>query len=110
MNFRGHPDSEQGFQILPDHRIGHAHNIYLQWGVDFGIPAMLLFIVLVIWSAANLIRYFYAQKSEQPAAYLLFLLVPAVFGLLEYCWGAGSLTITLMFVIWRRMIRNGTEQ
>ena len=110
LNFRGHPDSEQGFQILPNQRIGHAHNIYLQWGVDFGIPAMLLFIGLMIYSAVNLLKRFYSEKSEQPAGYLLFLMVPAVFGLLEYCWGAGSLTITLLFVIWRRMICNETEQ
>lgn len=110
LNFRGHPESEQGFQIVPDQRIGHAHNIYLQWGVDFGIPAMLLFICLTLWSAAGFVKDFRSKKTEQPAGYMLFLLVPMVFGLLEYCWGAGSLTITLLFVIWRRMIRNDTEQ
>lgn len=110
LNFRGHPESEQGFQILPDHRIGHAHNIYLQWGVDFGIPAMLLFIGLSLWSAAGYVKDFHNKKSAQSVGYLLFLLVPMVFGILEYCWGAGSLTITLLFVIWRRMIHNETEQ
>lgn len=109
LNFRGHPGSEQGFQITPDHNIGHAHNIYLQYGVDFGVPVMLLFILLIVWSAVGFVKQFRAEKSEQPAGCLLFLLVPAVFGLLEYCWGAGSLTITLLFVIWRRMIRNERE-
>ncbi len=110
LNFRGHPDSEQGFQIFPNQRIGHAHNIYLQCGVDFGIPAMLLFIILIGWSVVGFVKRFAAGGSERTAGSLLFLLVPAVFGLLEYCWGAGSLTITLLFVIWRRMLCDEREQ
>lgn len=109
LNFRGHPGSEQGFQITPDHNIGHAHNIYLQYGVDFGIPVLVMFIVLIVWSVTGFVRQFREEQNEQPAGCLLFLLVPAVFGLLEYCWGAGALTITLLFVVWRRMIRNERE-
>lgn len=101
LNFRGHPDSEQGFQIFPNQRIGHAHNIYLQYGVDFGIPVMLLFTVLVVWSAVGFVKRFAGRPSEIPAGCLMFLLIPAVFGLLEYCWGPGSLAVTLLFVIWK---------
>jgi energy-coupling factor transporter transmembrane protein EcfT len=110
LNFWGHSDSELGYQMLPDHRIGHAHNIYLQYGVAFGIPAMLLFIILIGWSVVGFVKRFAAGGSEKAAGSLLFLLVPAVFGLLEYCWGAGSLTITLLFVIWRRMLCDEREQ
>ncbi len=104
LNFRGHPDSEQGFQIFPNQRIGHAHNIYLQYGVDFGVPVMLLFTVLVVWSAVRFVKSFAGRPFEVPAGCLMFLLVPAVFGLLEYCWGPGSLAVTLLFVVWRRTI------
>lgn len=108
LNFRGHPDYELGFQIVPDQNIGHAHNIYLQYGVVFGIPVLILFVVLLVWSIIGLVRRFREEKSEQPAGYLLFLLVPAVFGLLEYCWGEGSLAIILLFMVWRRMICDET--
>ncbi|MDE6016346.1 MAG: hypothetical protein K2H41_11735 [Acetatifactor sp.] len=104
LNFRGHPDSEQGFQIFPNQRIGHAHNIYLQYGVDFGIPVMLLFTVLIGWSAVSFVKEFVRKPSEHSAGCLLFLLIPAVFGLLEYCWGTGSLAVTLLFVIWQRVL------
>ncbi len=104
LNFRGHPDSELGFQILPNQQIGHAHNIYLQYGVDFGIPVMALFTALIVWSAVAYVRKWAADRSEQYAACLFFLWVPALFGCLEYCWGAGSLPITMLFVVWRRMI------
>ncbi len=104
LNFRGHPDSELGFQITPRHNIGHAHNIYLQYGVSFGIPVMLLFMVLTVWSAAEFARRFVREKSEYPAGCLFVVLVPAVFGLLEYCWGRGSLAMILLFVVWRGMV------
>lgn len=104
LNFRGHPDSEQGFQIFPNQRIGHAHNIYLQYGVDFGIPVMLLFTVLIVWSAVGFVKKFVREASELSAGCLLFLLIPAVFGLLEYCWGPGSLAVTLLFVIWKNAV------
>ena len=106
LNFRGHPSSEQNFQMFPNYNYGHAHNIYLQYGVDFGIPVMILFTLLVVWSGIGFVSQFRKERSEQPVGYLLFLLVPAVFGLLEFCWGNGSITITLLFVVWRRMIRN----
>ncbi|MCM1113628.1 MAG: hypothetical protein NC399_10290 [Muribaculum sp.] len=110
LNFRGHPDSELAFQMLPDHQIGHAHNIYLQFGVEFGIPVLALFAALVVWSAVSYVRKWRADHGAETAACLLFLLVPAVFGCLEYCWGAGSLAITMLFVVWRRMICDGKEK
>lgn len=105
LNLTGHPESEQGFQIMPSHRIGHAHNIYLQWGVDFGIPAMLLFLALIVRSVVGLLRNFWRNQDVRDGGYLLFLLVPCVFGLLEYAWGAGSLTMMALFVVWRRLVR-----
>ncbi|MBR1771969.1 MAG: hypothetical protein IJ747_08055 [Lachnospiraceae bacterium] len=106
LNLTGHPESEEGFQMTATHRIGHAHNIYLQWGVDFGVPAMLLLIVLVIWTIGRFAADAWKSRSVQSAGYLLFFLVPCIFGMLEYAWGAGSVTITMLFVAWRRMIRN----
>ena len=104
LNWTGHPADQQGFQILPDHWYGHTHNIYLQWGIEFGIPAMVLFIVLILWTIGHLIRRFHMTGDLQYAGYLLFFLVPCLFGMLEYCWGAGSLTISLMFLTWGRVI------
>lgn len=104
LNLWGHPYEEQGFQIGPYYWIGHAHNIFLQYGTDFGIPMMLVFILLLIWSA-NTFRKRY--KKEQSAVYAgnwLYLLVPALFGLFEYSWGVGSLTILMLFMAWRSMV------
>ena len=102
LNWTGYPSNEQGFQLLPTYWIGHAHNIYLQWGTDFGIPVMILFIGLILWTIGLLIRRFHVTRDPQFAGYLLFFLVPCLFGMLEYCWGTGSLPIALMFFTWGR--------
>ena len=106
LNLTGHPESEQGFQMTATHRIGHAHNIYLQWGVDFGVPAMILFIGIVLYTFIRLIKSVILKHSVQDAGYLMFFLIPCVFGMLEYAWGAGTFTLLVLFMTWRRIIRN----
>lgn len=104
LNLWGHPYEEQGFQLTPIYWIGHAHNIYLQFGTDFGIPVMIMFTVLVIWSiGAGFVRMS-RKEIPQNMAVQFFVLIPATFGLLEYSWGAASLSITMLFFAWSSMI------
>lgn len=105
LNLTGHPYKEQGFQLTPTYWIGHAHNIYLQYGTDFGIPVMLLFIALIAWSFTASWRRSLQEESEIHMAAALFILIPALFGMLEYSWGVGSLSITMLFAAWRQVCR-----
>lgn len=107
LNFFGHPYDEQGFQLHEAYWIGHAHNIFLQYGTDFGIPVMIMFVVLIVWGSAFLWKCYVRCGDESAAADLMFLLIPGLFGMLECSWGVGSLSILLMFVAWRKAIRNG---
>lgn len=104
LNFRGHPYSEQGFYLTSSFWVYHAHNIYLQYGTDFGIPVMVLFIVTIHWGAVLLGRRFSQYGTVEDAGNWMFLLIPAVFGLFEYSWGTGSLSILLLFVAWKRVV------
>ena len=104
LNFWGHPYSEQGFQLTSEYWVPHAHNIFLQYGTDFGIPVMILFTVLIFWGARLLGREYKRQKSEMAAGYWMFLMIPAIFGLFEYSGGTGSLSVLIMFVAWREVI------
>ncbi len=104
LNWWGHPYEEQGFQLTPTYWIGHAHNIYLQYGTDFGIPVMILFMVLILWSEVMLLRRTKVICPEQNMGYAIFLLIPAIFGLAEYSWGVGSLSILMLFVAWKKAI------
>lgn len=105
LNWRGHPYEEQGFQLFWDYWIGHAHNIFLQYGTDFGIPVMMLFAVLIVWGSTVCWKRIRKQTSTADIAALYYILIPAVFGLLEYSWGVGSLSITMLFLAWGRAMQ-----
>ena len=104
LNFWGHPYEEQGFQLMKDYWNGHAHNIFLQYGTDFGIPVMIIFAALIIWGSVILWRRFKRNGSVEDAACWMNLLIPAVFGMFEYAWGVGSLSIFMLFTAWGRAV------
>ncbi len=101
LNFWGHPYEEQGFQLTRYYWIGHAHNIFLQFGTDFGIPVMIALFALSVWSAGIYVSRIRRKKSLPDLAFLLFLAIPMFFGMLEYSWGEGSLSMAMLFVAWR---------
>lgn len=103
LNIMGHTQKDQGFQLTPEFWVHHAHNIYLQYGTDFGFVTMICFIVLAIASTAVLFKKALAEKTEKQVGYLFFLMIPLLFGLLEYSWGTGSIQILLLFVSWREV-------
>ncbi|MCM1562559.1 MAG: hypothetical protein NC079_03000 [Clostridium sp.] len=109
LNWRGHPYEEQGFQLTRYYWIGHAHNIYLQYGTDFGIPVMILFIILIVWSIIRCGMRGGRTGSMEDIAAMFFAMIPAVFGLLEYAWGVGSLSITMLFIAWGQALREKKE-
>lgn len=110
LKLRGQPYEEQGFQISPVFWVGHAHNIFLQFGTDFGIIVMVLFACLTIGGCVDYKRQYYAKGSEYAVGFFFFILIPIVFGMFEYSWGVGSLSITMLFVAWRGNIVNEQEQ
>lgn len=102
----GQPYAEQGFFLFNHSWVWHAHDIFLQYGTDFGIPVMLLFIITIFWGAVLLGKRFSHYGKVEDAGNWMFLLLPAVFGLFEYSWGTGSLSILLLFVAWKRVVCN----
>ena len=104
LNLFGHPTEEQGFQLTPYYWIGHAHNIFLQYGTDFGVPVMIPFAVLVFGGAISLWKRSEKSYGSAEAGYCLYLLIPVVFGMFEYSWGVGSLSITMLFMAFGKVI------
>lgn len=104
LNLWGHPYEEQGFQLRENYWIGHAHNIFLQYGTDFGIPVMILFVILIIWGPIIQWKKYRKDGSVEHAAAWMYLLIPAVFGMFEYSWGVGSLSISMVFIAWRKVV------
>lgn len=105
LNWRGHRNDEIGFQLLSNYWIGHAHNIFLQFGTNFGVPVMILFAVMLIWPLKICIKQWRLTQKAEFAGGVLWLLIPLIFGMFEFCWGAGSLIILMIFFSWRVIFR-----
>lgn len=101
LNLMGHAQDDQGFQMFSNYWIGHAHNIYLQYATDFGFLMCICFIVLCVCSVIRLIKTYLLCKEIKSVGYLLLLLVPLLFGMLEFSWGSGSVTVILLFFCWK---------
>lgn len=112
LNLFGHKRNDQGFQLFFTYWVGHAHNIYLQYATDFGILMCVCFILLCIWCVARMLKAYLLCSKARSAGYLLMLLVPLLFGMLEFSWGSGSATIILLFFCWKEgsYLQQGTAE
>lgn len=85
------------FTIGPDVAVPHAHNLFLQVGVDLGLPGLIAYaiiLVLGLWGAAGAVRP--ADKSSWPAAVLAALVAVLVHGLIDATlWGTKP-----AFILW----------
>lgn len=104
LNWLGHKQNEIGVQMTPGYWVGHAHNIFLQFGTDFGIPVMILFFGILLWSLGICFMRWKKEKDKRWAGGFLWLLIPLIFGMFEYAWGAGSLMLLMVFCSWRQVI------
>ena len=104
LNLMGHKQKDQGFQLTVDSWVGHAHNIYLQYATDFGILMALCFIGLCVLSSKHLIKKNRKTGSVEAIEALFIVLIPMIFGMLEYAWGSGSVTVILLFICWQQAL------
>lgn len=109
LSMRGMPYEEQGFQLLENYWIQHAHNIYLDYGINFGIPVMVLFAVFIWWGIGRLVRQGLRQKDVEKLACLLIVLVPPVFGLFEFSWGAGMVSTVVFYMAFVEICRDDQQ-
>ncbi len=104
LNMFGHIEEEVDVMLYPDAWLGHTHNIYLQYGMLFGIPVMLLFIFLTFGGLMKGWRMLKRTKNPEYMAYFYMILIPALFGMFELTYGYGHMAITLLFVAWRMLL------
>lgn len=101
LSMRGMPYNEQGFQLTEDHWIQDTHDIYLDYGINFGIPVMALFMLFLWWGIGRLFVQKLTSAYELGMVSLLIALVPAVFGVFEYAWGAGLISTVALNLVYR---------
>lgn len=109
LSLRGMPYSEQGFQLTPTHWVQDTHNIYLDYGINFGYPAMIMFTVFVLWGGIRLFRTGYQSKDAVKLACLLIFLLPPVFGMFEFAWGAGLISTVAFYFCFKEVFDEGNN-
>ena len=111
LTLRGVPTEEQGFQLNSEHWIQDTHDIFLAYGMDYGIPAMITFIVLLGYSVFYCFKNALRKSDVICAAAVLLILVAPLFGLFEYAWGYGSISMNLLyFSIGEAIVRNSSSE
>lgn len=103
LSLRGMPYDEQGFQLTQSHWIQDTHNIYLDYGINFGYPVMILFIVFIWWGIGRLAVRGIRTADIEKAACLLIALIPPIFGLFEFAWGAGMISTVALYLAFKEM-------
>lgn len=110
LSLRGMPYDEQGFQLTPTHWIQDTHNIYLDYGINFGYPAMILFAVFVWWGIGRLTRQGLKNADVEKLCCLLFALLPPVFGMFEFAWGAGTIASVAFYLSFKEIFTDNQEE
>lgn len=105
LSLRGMPFDEQGFQLTETNWIQDTHNIYLDYGINFGIPVMILFIVFIWWGIGRLVRHGCKERDVVKLSCLMIALIPPVFGLFEYSWGTGMISTVAFYMAFAEMFR-----
>lgn len=104
LSLRGMPYDEQGLQVGKNYWVQHAHNIYLDYGINFGYPVMILFAVFIWWGIGRLLRRGVKTQNMEKLAYVLIALIPPVFGLFEFAWGAGMISTVAFYLTFKEMV------
>lgn len=106
LSLRGMPFDEQGFQLTEEHWIQDTHNIYLDYGINFGYPVMILFTVFIWWGIGRLTKCGVKGRDVEKLSCLLIVLVPPIFGIFEFAWGAGMISTVAFYLAFREMFTN----
>ncbi len=109
LSLRGMPYDEQGFQLTEGHWIQDTHNIYLDYGINFGYPVMILFTIFVWWGIGRLCVKGFKDRDELKFACMLFAVLPPVFGLFEFIWGAGMIYTVAFYLAFREIFADYSE-
>lgn len=110
LTLRGMPYDEQGFQLTEGHWIQDTHNIYLDYGINFGIPAVILFTLFVWWGIGRLLKRGFQYNDVEKLACLLIVLVPPIFGLFEFSWGTGMISTVAFYMAFVEMFKDDRQQ
>lgn len=104
LNWTGHTNAEFRCWVTEEFYIEHAHNLFLQYGYQFGIPAGVLLVLLVVLALKDSIRQAFGIFAGGNAVWeeqvrLLFLTAILVFSMFEITWRTGQMSNVIFFLL-----------
>lgn len=100
LNWRGHLDTDNGIQVSQSYYAPHAHDIFLQFAFNYGLPTGLLLLVLAAITLVRLIRNTLIKgKTSYSITAMLFYSATVLYGVTELMWRPGQLSFTLLFLL-----------
>ena len=102
LNLTGHLESENGIQVSEDYYAPHAHNLILQYCFNYGLPAGIIFIIIIVATVIKLLLDTFGKRKKENAqsiVALLFFTGIIVFGFTEIIWQRGQFSALLLYVI-----------
>lgn len=105
LNMTGHTILEGQYQITEDYHAWHAQNVFVQIFYNYGIPAGILFVILMIWYGSKSIGIL--VKAKEPTVLLpgMVFVVFMGYGMLETVWYPGQAILVLMYLVAKRLLR-----
>ncbi|MCR5754993.1 MAG: hypothetical protein K6G30_09325 [Acetatifactor sp.] len=104
LNTLGHRNIENGVQVTPSYYAPHAHNLYLQFAFNFGIPAGILFILATLSTLCGYVEQGMCKNNSEDNRLIfitcaIFYISCLAFGMVEIMWLNGELPFTLLFLL-----------
>lgn len=99
LNLRGHSSEEYGFYIIGDYFAQHAHNMIVQMAYDYGIPAGILFLGLVLYSLLHFIIKTVRGGTDGKWICLVFFTAVLFYGMTEMAVVPGMITWVIPYVL-----------
>ncbi len=102
LNLNGHLENENGIQVSEGYYAPHAHNLILQYCFNYGLPAGILFIIIILATGINLFLDTFGKKENKninSIVAFIFYTSLIVFGLTEIMWQKGQFPALLLYAI-----------
>lgn len=109
LNIVGHTNDYEGAPIHYFYTAPHAHNVFIQMAFLYGIPAGVMFIVMVLSYILGCIGLIKAGEEYRVCIISCFIIAFVVFGFFEIDWMCGQLPFTLFFLLFRDVVRKQSK-
>ncbi len=105
LNLIGHTNDYEEAPICFYYSAPHAHNVFIQMAFLYGIPAGVLFVLMVLIFVPRSISLIKAGEVYRACLISCFIIAFVTFGFFEIDWMCGQLSFTMLFLLFRDVVR-----